>query len=67
MQILRELNFLLHKKERPGVFTRPNLHKTPTWLRPFEPPTGAGFWANSAKIASVFERVQIGQISGHAT
>ena len=33
MQILRELNFLLHKKERPGVFTRPNLHKTPTRLR----------------------------------
>jgi hypothetical protein len=29
------LKFLLHKKERPGDFTRPNLHKTPTRLRPF--------------------------------
>jgi hypothetical protein len=60
--IRRELKYLLHQKERPGVFTRPNLHKTPTRLRPFEPSTGAGFWASSAKIASVFERVQIDAI-----
>jgi hypothetical protein len=50
-----DLNFLLHKKERPGDFTRPNLHKTPTRLRPFGPSTGAGFWANSAQIASIFD------------
>jgi hypothetical protein len=58
------LNFLLHKKERPGDFTRPNLHKTPTRLRPFGPPTGAGFWANFAQIASILNSVQIHGISG---
>jgi len=27
------LRKLIRKKERPGEFTRPNLHKTPTRLR----------------------------------
>jgi hypothetical protein len=48
------LYFLLHQKERPGEITRPNLHKTPTRLMPFGPPTGAGFWGNSAQIAIIF-------------